>query len=366
MGVDQFAKRSEQYLGRLEHALGSTPASSRRVWERLLDEFLAVAEAPSPEAILRPLFCHPAVLTELAEALFVPYREDLREAIERVTAVTAGDRRASYYRARQLSPLGSYPNVDVLVGRGTYLIRHGVPYLITVNSGRQEAAWRSLSEVSDWTRHETRLAAAIATTEWGGFAPYLSSASYDVPVDRLAHVDPAQRAAFLVEFALLRQWRRYHQGQSERPSGDGPYEYWDFSPHLAGARSFAAGFLVSHPLLLRTARLFVKATMLWRTDGMAEDAVATLFFSLEGCLLLFQEVAGGREDRLDRRLLRAEFDRVFDRGTGLFDFIQDAMGWGGTRARLVHPQLSRIEGWQPFVMADDYYEYNQIVRALLK
>jgi hypothetical protein len=123
---------------------------------------------------------------------------------------------------------------------------------------------------------------------------------------------------------------------------------------------------VSHPLLLRTARLFVKATMLWRTDGMAEDAVATLFFSLEGCLLLFQEVAGGREDRLDRRLLRAEFERIFDRGAGLYDFIEDAMGWGGTRARLVHPQLSRIEGWQPFVMADDYFEYNQIVRTLLK
>jgi hypothetical protein len=105
--------------------------------------------------------------------------------------------------------------------------------------------------------------------------------------------------------------------------------------------------------------------MLWRTDGFTEDALASLFFALEGCLLLFQELAGGRKDRLDRRLLRHSFSTIYDSGEFLYDFIEEAMRWGGTRARIIHPQLATSEGWTPFLMADDFYDYDKIVRALL-
>lgn len=91
----------------------------------------------------------------------------------------------------------------------------------------------------------------------------------------------------------------------------------------------------------------------------------TSFFALEGCLLLFQEIHGEQSDRLDRRLLRKLFADVYHGGEGLYDFIDDALGWGGTRARIVHPQLAFTDGWKPMLSAEDYFEYSRIVRALL-
>lgn len=105
--------------------------------------------------------------------------------------------------------------------------------------------------------------------------------------------------------------------------------------------------------------------MLWNTDGFAEDALANLFFALEGCLLLFQETAGGPTKKLDRKLLRRIFSETYQHGESLYDFIEEPLGWGGTRARIVHPQLSLVEGWTPFLMAEDFMDFRRVIMALL-
>jgi hypothetical protein len=105
--------------------------------------------------------------------------------------------------------------------------------------------------------------------------------------------------------------------------------------------------------------------MLWTTYGFTEEAVATLLFALEGCLHLVQEAAGGREGKLDRRLLRQEFNNRFDLGEGIYNRVEEAMGWGGMRAQRVHPHLAWTEGWKPYLEPDDYYEHDRLVRALL-
>jgi hypothetical protein len=90
-----------------------------------------------------------------------------------------------------------------------------------------------------------------------------------------------------------------------------------------------------------------------------------LFYALEGCLLLFQEIAGVSTERLNRKFLRSSLERIYKDGGFLFDLIEEAMGWGGTRARLIHPHLAESDGWTPFLMADDWFEYDRLVRALL-
>lgn len=91
-------------------------------------------------------------------------------------------------RVRYLSPLGMYPNVELASGHASYRVRNARPFLITRNSSREERKWSFGSELSDWTRHETRLATAISCAQRGGFVLYLSSKWRDLPVAALAHV----------------------------------------------------------------------------------------------------------------------------------------------------------------------------------
>lgn len=176
------------------------------------------------------------------------------------------------------------------------------------------------------------------------------------------------RLTFMLEFMALADsviLSRYGRQRASRRAGDASEIFGDFRLLMKPARSFAARFLVSHALLLRTAHHYVKSSMLWHTDGFAEEAVAALLFALEGCLRMVQEVAGGRDDKLDRRLLRQEFSQRFAHGDGLYDTIEEAMGWGGIRAQLVHPHLAWTEGWKPMLEPDDYYDYDRLVRALM-
>jgi hypothetical protein len=360
----QGEKQAVEYLDRLGDAFRDGPATGRRS-EELFNHFLGVAEAPAPDPRLRHYFWHIGILLELAEVLHVPFSTALREAITRL-----GRRRrwsTPGLRVRRLGPGGRYPNFDVAQGRAWYAVRRGTPYLLTLNSRREEARWSHGSELSDWTRHETRMATAISCTEYGGFAARLTGRFHDLPTSVVAHVSKADLTSFMAEYAFLAE---YIQGRRSTPLSAprqlaGEVEFGDFRRYGASARRFASKFLVSHPLLLRTSRHYLKSSMLWNTEGLEEEALANVFFALEGCLLLFQEVHGERSDKLDRTALRRVFSHTYVGGEGLYDFIDDAMGWGGTRARVVHPQLAHSDGWMPYLAADDYFEYHRIVRLLL-
>jgi hypothetical protein len=82
-------------------------------------------------------------------------------------------------------------------------------------------------------------------------------------------------------------------------------------------------------------------------------------------LLLFQELAGGRTDKMDRKLLPTVFADVYYNGEVTYEHIEEGLGWGGTRAQLVHPGVAGEAGWTPSFFADDYYVYDFLLRALL-
>jgi hypothetical protein len=208
------------------------------------------------------------------------------------------------------------------------------------------------------------MAAAIACTEWYGFAPHLGSYGHDLDANFVTHIPKKDRLPFLVEFALLLDHAR-SQSLASRDRPHSTVEFVDFRPFRLSAKTFASRFTVAHPVLLRTAHQYVKSTILWCMEGFQDEAVAHLLFALEGCLLLFQEVYGGRTDRLDRPFLRKVFDHTYEHGAGLYDSVESVLGWGGMRAQLVHPQVAHSEGWLPFVDPEDYYEHDRTVRALL-
>ena len=240
------------------------------------------------------------------------------------------------------------------------------PFLVRLpNSDREDARWSGYNELSNWTRQETRLATAISCTEWGGFTPYLGGRFHEFPAQLIAQIDPPDRILFMVEYVGLtgRMSRAEIRSPPPRFSASHTFiEYLDFRPFVRSARTLAANSLVSHPLLLRTAQHYLKSSMLWSTDGFAEDALLNLMSALEGCLLLFQDFAGARTDRIDRKELRAIFSRIYVHGDADYEFIEKA-GWGSLRARLVHPQVALH--WSPGVTAEDYFDYHPIVRALL-
>ena len=168
---EQHERRIVEYLQRLEMTKRSR-TSATRTWQNLFEYFLAVAEAPSPDPRLERYFHQPRILLALAETLHVPYSRTLREAIDSAAPRDPRRHLRSSYRVRELSSLGTYPNLEVATRHGWYLIRHGKPYLVSRNSPREDLKWSLGSELSDWTRHETRIAAAVSCTERGGFITY--------------------------------------------------------------------------------------------------------------------------------------------------------------------------------------------------
>jgi hypothetical protein len=376
LGRSYHGCTAEAYVAELERLIARGSPPSLRSLEGLFGEFLAVVGAPAPEGAVYSLFLNVDVLSELARALpaFALRDDSLREHVEKIpngiTRVTTWQQsrgRESYYRVRPLGVLGTYPNIEITSRYGSYLIRGGSPYLVTRNSPRQDMLWGFPGGLSDWTRQETRLATALSCTEWGGFLTYLEAPCLDFSTSKLQHLPEDRKVDFMLAFLALvnaidqPSRERTDFGSDTRPR----FEFSDFRLYRSSARAFAADFVVSHPLLLRTACHYLKASMLWKVQEFAEEALANVFFALEGCLLLHQEKEGASAEKLDRKILRAVFRRTYDHGDGLFDFIEDAMGWGGTRASIVHPQLSLEYGWNPPLEADDYYEYHQIVRALL-
>lgn len=366
MNTPPFISAAERYLARLESALADRPLSPSRA-QTLFDDFLALTNAPPPDPRLLRHFHNDAVLIYLAHHLFVPFAWSLRHALDRVGNLSVRHRE-NFFRIRALSARGALPNSNLHSGRATYAIHEGRPYLVTVNSPREEAKWSYGSDLANWTRHETRLATAITCAEFGGFTPYLSGLNYDLPVTAVQHVDKQDQVAFLLQCAslLIAVQARKPDPVHRTPLDDANVpRYFDFRPYKTKAEAFASRFLVSHQLLLRTAKLLLKSSMLWHTDGFSEDALANLCFALEGCMLLFQDVLDAPTDRLNRKLLRETLVATFEHGNFMYDLVEEALGWGGTRAQLVHPHLALEGGWLPLMTANEYFELHRMVRLFL-
>jgi hypothetical protein len=275
-----YQEAAEQYIEKLARVLEAS-APTRRLLDSVFGDFLATVEAPAPEPTLYPFFLHSAILRDLASELSYPFGPELSQRISAIVPLHRVE--GTSVRVRHLGLPGLYPNADFRSGSALYIIRSGVPVLITKNSHRYEALWSGGSELDNWTRHETRLATALSCTEYGGFSMYLTHDMRNFPMECLEHVNVDQRVDFMLAYVgLCSAIRQHYRYAYLRPSHEhvGRFQYGDFRPHEKLARRFAAAFLISHPLLLRTARHFLRGSMLWRTDAFTEDALAHIMFAL--------------------------------------------------------------------------------------
>ncbi len=102
--------------------------------------------------------------------------------------------------------------------------------------------------------------------------------------------------------------------------------------------------------------------MLWHNWNFGEEAIANVFFSLEGCVHLIQEKQGVHQAGLDLKKIRDVFVDNFENGDDLFEFIQEAYE---KRIAIVHAKPFGTPEWTPFLMADDFYDYFDVAKALI-
>jgi len=356
---------SLRLVSQVEAVVNSTRQNKAELEDALFVMCDALQVAP-PGGQFVDDFAHPEMLRFLSEFLFVPYSKELRE---RLSELQRGlrERDTNFIRVRGLGKSGIYPGRALSYRSAHYVIENQEPFFLTENSAIQEREQSGWSELSDWTRHETRLAAALSCAPYGGFRPHLTGRVIDIPITVLDHLDRPKRLRVATEFARLAKganvMRGFHTGGPKPEVGD--FEFGDFRQYEAEARAIASRFRISDPLLLRTSTHLIKSGMLWASDGLAEDAYAALLMALEGSVLMLQRSSGGKSDRVKPSLARSALKDRFEAGEYFADEIESMLGWGGHRAQLVHPQVSVNWGWKPSAMAEDFYETHRLVRLLL-
>lgn len=267
----------------------------------------------------------------------------------------------SIIKGRILGPLGDYPNIAMELGPVQYVPFHGIPLLIT-----QEEHSEADTELGYLSEYELMAAASILLAdEAPRFHLYFESGN-EVTIARAAvnAIPTAERHALLYEL-LAFTIRPHNQREVFQPptSALTPGQYAFAPMHFAQeATALFAAFAPHDELLLRTVFMLQKARMLWLNHVFSEDALANVFFALEGCLLLLQRKSGGSPSKIDLTLLTKLFTDLFPRGEELFEFVQEAYD---KRIEIVHPSPASGPKWQPFLMAEEFYDYFGIARRLL-
>ena len=104
--------------------------------------------------------------------------------------------------------------------------------------------------------------------------------------------------------------------------------------------------------------------MLWVHGGwygsniFSEDAVANIFFGLEGCLrLIHRRLSGSKNFAIAPTLDHIE--KAFPQKPFYVEMITDSYE---QRIEIIHPEPRTDREWVPFITADDFYEnYGMVI-----
>jgi hypothetical protein len=339
----------------------ATLAQANKTVLKLLD----LLGYPHPSDRLLRAFCHPSVASLFVESLWqrLPHNSRLGRRPEAL-AHKLYRRRANdaVVKGRILGPLGTYPNIEVDFGSVQYVPLHGIPLLIT----SEEHDVDEYTELAYLSEPELAAASAISLAEVTPLFHLFFESGNEIALAKasLEGLSESERHVLFYELLAFNIRPQREREIFQPPTSTltpGQYAFHPFGCIKEAAALFAA-FPQDDQLLLRTAFMLQKASMLWLNRVFSEDAVANVFFALEGCLLLLQRKSGGSDSQIDLALLTKLFNDLFERGEELFDFIKEAYD---KRIEIVHPSPASGANWQPFLLADDYYEYFHIVRQLL-
>jgi hypothetical protein len=335
--------------------------------ESIFNSIIDSADLPVPSPELYDYFISPEIIKLLLfqihndDRVAIDTRKKAREGFEQTMSVIKTSSGDSFTQVRVLGSQGLYPNIDIERDDCVYTNYHLLPTLITTNSLSSEAEYSSYSEVSWMTRNELRFATAvICAAESGLFYFYFNQYdTFSLDHSFVNKIPTELRKPFLYD--LIRINDRF---TSERMAefDMAHFDFGNFKSHLPYFESLFDHFDLKNQLLMRTAFYLVKSIMLWNNRVFAEEAIANVFFCLEGCLHLIQKKHDFLEPKLNLRKLKQIFSDKLTRGENLFEFIEEAYE---KRIAIVHPEPVWGSEWNPSLMAEDFYDYFKISRELL-
>jgi hypothetical protein len=312
---------------------------------------------PHPPYPFLRAFCHPSIFSIFVESLWQqlrPNRAKNREADALTKAFFRSRPKGILVKGRVLGPLGSYPNTIIEFDTVQYVPLHSVPLLITMEKTDPENHIE-IGYLSKW-----ELIAATVINLAGlspGFHFYFQSGNArTIARESLEGLSFAERQTIFYELLSLNIKPHRAKNIFQPCTSTLSTVQYSFTPFTFYKEAMAlyAAFKPTDHLLLRTAFMLQKARMLFFNQVFFEDAVANVFFSLEGCLLLLQRKYGGSDTKIDLKLLTELFNQRFNNGPELFEFIKEAYE---KRVEIVHPSPRSGANWQPYLVPDDYYEY---------
>ncbi len=328
---------------------------------------------PYPDPDLHKYFLNASIIASLLlrihndDRLSANDRNDIQKNFHVVLSKLKVPRNANFIQYRVLGLQGIYPNINLKRGSCCYTINNHTPVLITRNSSRAEEVVSGSSEVQLLTRNELKMAVSILCAPESGLSHLYIPGYNQFRIDEAAFKKVPEELLFpfihsVVEIHNYFPKYPYAKTYSIAHTGLDTYQFITFQenvPHFS--RLFDAFGILNH-LFMRTAFYLVKSIMLWDNRNFEEEAIASVFFSLEGCLHLLQEKYGVKQAGLDRQKLRRVFADNFYNREGLFEFIEEGYE---KRVAIVHAKPFGQSEWTPLLMADDFYEYFQIARELL-
>ena len=362
-----YQDRIVSFFGDLSNRIRGKDALTSRDLEFVFNSIVDCADLPVPSSELYDYFLSPDIIKLLLfqihnqDRVAIDTRKKIREDFDQTMSMIKTSNGDRFTQVRILGYQGSYPNIDIERGDCVYTNYNLLPTLITTNSSSSEAKYSGYSEVSWMTRNELRFATAvICAAESGLFYFYFNHHDTFVLNHSLVKKLPRElRNTFL--YHLIRINSRF---TSERIAefDTAHFDFGNFRNHLPYFERLFDRFDLTNQLLMRTAFYLVKSIMLWNNRVFAEEAIANVFFSLEGSLHLIQKKHGSPEPKLNLRELKQIFSEQLPRRENLFEFIEEAYD---KRISIVHPEPVWGAEWNPFLMAEDFYDYFNICRELL-
>lgn len=370
--TDYIIKKIDVVLSTLRHFKQTGKVSNPEIIRQDIEEYI---QMPVGDTLFESIIIHPQIIKEYMVSLWSHLkRTDLdKQRLDLMSHFSQdlqglGDESIEWIRVRKFNPLGDfvYYGAPFSVNNDYYGFWNDEPILITTMS-QEWLNEERYSEIGGWiTRPEVRMLAALSFSgpSWHGPKCYFSlSEVYNLP-SNFIFLDTREYTATTLDrlqkaISTISRLRLNRPATFKLASKDiSPYKFRNKGLLPENVKLFFNCFDIKDNLELRTSFCLLKSAMLW-VHGIwywarifEEDAVANLFFGLEGCLrLIHRRFSGGKNFAVKPTLDHIE--KVFSKKPGYVEMITTAYE---QRIEIVHPEPRMEKSWVPFIRADDFFE----------
>lgn len=365
--MDPF-KRQElrRTFKEISKTLSSESVRDKKTLYYVFDKIIYLFSAGQPQKHIKEYLASPAILASLLSNIPIGISMNDEEiSLYRDILIKLKVPKTKYfYRFRVLGSLGHYPDISFSKRNFNYTTYNLKPVLLTKNNYQSENEFNNSSEITIITRNELKFAMAVICASKGLSHIYFNSfETLDVDGEIVDMIPENLKVSVLMEimsFKLQFSAQSHYRGEQKDVSSIG-YHFHNFDGYEMDFYKFLKAYSITNQLLMRTSVHLLKAIMLWDNRTFAEDAIGHVLFSLEGNFHLLYQKWGG-QGKINLKFLEAKFTEQFTEGQDLFNHIKAAYK---KRIQFVHPETDWGSDWNPFLEADDFYEYFKISRALL-